>query len=265
MSKEPRLFSPGSDHVLDALSIFNKDVACFPAFWDASERHVSARERLAEWFARCVSLTQDGTVGSCEIEPGLALFAFVKRSKERITYASFQAVRHKNLVRVHQRKRGQLAYLRFDYEPERPGPLFCEPVPHVHGVPDGPPRHFIPTFGSNVVTGILHHVYRNYYPSIWLSWAERVWNRWWASARRTEENPFPTIRDAFTAGQIGYLRERQQHVSRLREVLTAELSTAYHPCGDPTETGLLSFYGFPGAVGATSDTTRPRRDKPKRR
>ena len=128
--------------------------------------------------------------------------------------------------------------------------MFCEPVPHVHGVPNGPPRHFVPTFRSNVVTGILHHVYRNYYPSIWLRWAERVWNRWWMSAQRAEDNPFSTIRDAFAAGQIGYLRERQHHVKRLKQVLAAELSGAYSPSGDPDEASLLSFYGIEPSGGS---------------
>lgn len=66
---------------------------------------------------------------------------------------------------------GVVRYHRLDYEPQQPGPLFLEPLPHLHSSPEGSPRQALAlSADSNLLVEFLDFLYRNYFPETWNKW-----------------------------------------------------------------------------------------------
>lgn len=126
----------------------------------------------------------------------------------------------------------QVQYFRLDLDLPQPGPLFCEPQPHLHTNPTEEPRMvFSCTSDRTLIVDFIEFLYLNYDFKKWKSWAKKVWER---------EKKFPLDQDPFDRIVLAYanpktsalLQNFGQHINDLREVLRKEkcrVAESLHP------------------------------------
>lgn len=218
--------SPGAENVISCLSSWGRSegVSSFPPEWkDAGRRikRIETEETEKEWFVDCVDNIFCGDVDRCKVEENLAVLMYLKwESKTNIAHACFHAIvvssgdsgDSGDIKSFYSGKAGHWQYLRLDFDKNILGPIFKEPIPHIHIRPKGEPR--FPLAGSstgNIVMDFLDYVYRNYFKEEWLAWARSIWNGE-VSRRKIEEDPFERIKAAFdTQGQYPVLIEEHRH------------------------------------------------------
>jgi len=124
--------------------------ARFPGVLSAGvSLRVAKGECLHQWFKRCVDEGLDGSVKPCQLTPSTAFFGSVIWDSRVLTHCRLQVL-HTDSDDLESYYRGKGTertwYYRLELDPTIPGPLFKEPLPHLHVTPDGEPR--IP-FGSS--------------------------------------------------------------------------------------------------------------------
>jgi hypothetical protein len=135
-------------------------------------------------------------------------------------------------------------YLRFDYDPRAPGPLFKEPQPHLHVEPSGEPRLGVSCPEErSLLAAFFDVLYRNYFQDKWMEWVDDQWER---IARRTQDwnlGHLETIAETYSRGNLTALRE--QHGTEFRALKTAvseELNDFFpEPRRDPDELSFVNL------------------------
>jgi hypothetical protein len=162
----------------------------------------------------------------------------------KLTYVSAQAiiVRNKTLNSYYASGSNEVQYLRLDYHGARIGPMFKEHWPHIHVYEDGEPRFPCDQSSSgNIVIDFFDFIYRNYYHSKWLDWAELVWDDQ-AANLGISPNPFPAIQQAFDAHQIPSLLGKYRPYIELMKRAWRENNDALLPLFiDNEKCRLLSY------------------------
>ena len=220
--------SHGAENVLRALSAYKRPdgAAYFPgvAIRDADVRF-SADDNLHRWFLRCANAS--GGPEHCIIDDRIAVFGTLKWKNGCATYVNMQAiVASKGFLENYYCKKttANCQYLRLELDLNKPGPLFKEPLPHIHSCPDGAPRfRFTPGDDWNLIAKFLEFLFLNYAYDKWLNWAWNVWKS--NTAFQDGDDPMKTIIDAYDAeGKSQLLADRYAtHLERLRIILSAEI------------------------------------------
>src|SRR6266540_1122244 len=113
---------------------------------DGANLRVADTETLRDWFRRVIrpDETEDRII-DCSIEDSFAFFGKVTWNDAVILECSFQALITKDtdLLSFYLEEGHEAQYYRFDVHPTQPGPLFAEPQPHIHSIPEGAPRFAI--------------------------------------------------------------------------------------------------------------------------
>lgn len=115
----------------------------------------------------------NNAVGSCELVEGVAVFMECERSGPRLLRCSVQVIvsTKGDLENLYLDENQVAIYYRYDYSVEERGSLFDHPFPHVHSVPNGPPR-FPFTFDHRVFPALafIEFVMINHSHGKWLEW-----------------------------------------------------------------------------------------------
>lgn len=203
-------FSAGVDAIVQAIHPYSQKEGhrWFPPKWEPEAGKQGGNEPLLDWYRRCVDTYFGKSPNRYAIEENFASFVSVRWVEEtKLTYVSAQAiiVRNKTLKSYYANGSDEVQYLRLDYHGARIGAMFKEHWPHVHIAEDGEPR-FPSDYSTtgNIVIDFFDFIYRNYYHSKWIDWAELIYDDY-ASKLGVSPNPFPAIRQAFDAHQIPLL------------------------------------------------------------
>ncbi|MCC5834353.1 MAG: hypothetical protein JJU20_06440 [Opitutales bacterium] len=109
-------------------------------------------------------------------------------------------------------------YYRLDYDPSKPGPLFSEPIPHIHCCPEGSPR--IPLPGNDDETlpiRFLEFIYLNHFQQDWIKWVKEE-----VKCRGKIDLPIDAIVEGYASGSIlARLDDFDPHLNELRAILGA--------------------------------------------
>lgn len=218
------MFSPGATNILTLLNPGRRPegAAYFPRVWKENhgKRRIGKSENVREWFVRCVDDMLDCDIQSCQLEENIAFFAVVKWMKSALYFANCQTliVHDGNLEDFYDGRAHDRQYHRLDLDMNQPGPLFKEPLPHIHSQPQGPPR--FPSHrmsAENVLVDFLEFIYRNYQYDKWMSWARKTWNK--RANKRFDDDTFSVMAEAFDTGHIvpalSHFREDLELLKRL--------------------------------------------------
>ena len=180
-------------------------------------------ESLRAWFTRCVGI--HNPYDFC-IEDHIAIFGVQKWNKAGLCYLNLQA-----LIAVE----GTIAdlllpdtadncchYYRLEYDPSKLGPMFKEPLPHVHVLPDGAPRfQFSGSGARTLIVDFIEFLYLNYSYTKWEDWAKITWKG--RVAPSPPSDPFDAIVAAYAGGRYEELSGRyRESVEALKNALRAE-------------------------------------------
>ncbi len=199
------MFTDGSKNLLLLLGSGGR----FPPTWQVSDGRIGPSETLHAWFKRIVDQHLNRQPEACQVEDNLAFFCVVARKGAQVTYINAQALVTldgplEEFYRGHAGVSAQ--YFRLDFDPTCLGPLYKEPLPHVHTIPAGEPRMYLGGLGHDgVLVEFLDLLYRNYFYDAWAEWAERVWSKY--RKPRSMPDNLPAIREAFASGQHAILRQ----------------------------------------------------------
>jgi len=243
------MFSPGSENLLRFLHPWGvqRGQSVFPRDWDVREGGIGNAESVAEWFRRNVDGQLGGDVGACSVEENLAAFASLRWEGDTVlTSVNFQAVivLDRDLDDFYVNGSSDFQYLRLDYDRSSLGPIFGEPLPHVHTKARGAPRFALDSMSSgNVVMDFLDFVYRNYFHRpYWLNWARRVW-RDSAAELKIADDPLPAIESAFADSRLDVLLQGDfpERIRRMKQAWTASKDRHFPLFIDVAEARLLSY------------------------
>lgn len=213
-------------------------------------------ETIKHWFNRCVNEFMPEGIDYWKIEDNLAAFAIVSWGADnKLDFATINVLKTEcslqdyhdltedDLEKEEWRIYSRPHYLRLGLDYGTLGPIGTHPPPHMHLSPDGPPRCALgASLSTNIVVDFMEFVYRQYFPDLWLGWAERTWNRHYKKIKRDPElNPFRAIVSAFAENQIGVLHERAKDVSDLMEVLQKEKDGLYELRMNAADRRLMMF------------------------
>jgi hypothetical protein len=144
---------------------------------DGTDVRVGGEETLRAWFRRVIGDTDaEDRILDCSVEENFAFFGKLTWRDAQIVQCSFQAlITNTDLLTFYFEDGHRVQYYRFDLDPTQPGPLFAEPQPHVHSVPEGPPR-FALSFDQReyCLVSFLEFIYRNHYYDKWPTWVKSV-------------------------------------------------------------------------------------------
>ncbi|MEI8141168.1 MAG: hypothetical protein WCI03_15045 [bacterium] len=207
------------------------------------DKRVRENESLRDWFCRCVDAV--GGLEHCVIEDHISVIGVVKWRDRAVEYMNIQALITKD---------GSLEdfylgtempppqYIRLELDLSKPGPLFKEPLPHIHVAPEGEPRmDFRKGEFPFPIVEFLEFIYLNYCYDAWIRWAKDVW-----TAREVfadGEDPFTRIVAAYAQGQRAVLTGAcAVHIQRLKDMLAAEKQEVARGLWPLTvDAGLLSY------------------------
>jgi hypothetical protein len=218
----------------------------YPAGLSWHDAQIQGNETPRDMLVRCVNNAVGGNVRGCQVEDDLAVFAFIRwRDNGILSSASIQAVKTIGIdVPTFFAGSGNhpVQYFRLDVE-RRTGLIFTHPFPHVHYVPRGEVRYSLNGWEStNVVIDFFEHVYLQCYHSLWLSWAEKLWNRHWAQfGNPGDPNPFPTIVAAFRESQYPVIEQHERQLQALKNVLRHRKDEAFRLRVEESRCSLLAY------------------------
>lgn len=119
------------------------------------------------------------------IEDNIAVFLKLTwKDRKRLVYANIQTIiTTSNLEDYYYLGvDAEAQYLRLDFDYKTLGDPFSHPLAHIHVEGDLSPRFALEGGNSgNIIVDYLEFLYRNYVADKWLEWAEREWNREFAS------------------------------------------------------------------------------------
>ena len=223
-----QLFSNGANNAIEALSPRGRPSgnSSFPnrTGWANVDLRVGPSETVCEWFQRIIGSPEapESRISDCAINDRFAFYRYMRWNSEGISSCSLQALVTTNgdLLDFYindPKSEASAYYYRLDLALNAPGPLFKEPTPHLHFVPDGSPRFsFFCPQGEFLPTAFVEFVYLNHFHDDWLKWAE------FESTSRDPNLPFERITTAFeSAAILGSIAEFRPHLASLKNVLFA--------------------------------------------
>lgn len=217
------LFSVGVDSLLQAVRPYGRDASAFPPALDETGARRDAGEDLHQWFVRVVDQFCDGDPKRTAVEDNIAVFMkLFWKDRKRLVYANVQTVVAAcDLENYYLGLNAEAQYLRLDFDYKTLGNPFSHPLPHVHIEGDLSPRFALEGgMAGNIVVDYLEFLYRNFVPAKWIRWVEREWGREFAAtAKAGDVNHFPTIVEAFAAGQFQILRDYAPFLTRIKRTL----------------------------------------------
>ena len=178
---------------------------------------------LHSWFCRCADAA--GGVPRCCIEDNIGIIGVSKWTEGHMTYLNIQAIVTKD-GRLEDFYRNESAvecqYTRLELNFKTLGPLFKEPLPHIHACHDGPPRYsFAPEGDRVLIARFLEFLYLNYAYDKWLDWAREVWQTRHVSGK--DGDTFEPIVQAYNASNSDVLIKRYaKDILKLRKALAVE-------------------------------------------
>jgi hypothetical protein len=220
-------FTNGTDKFLWALSPGNQPdgLADFPA--NIGSIHFENSDRtIHQWFSRCVGLlpNNDPEYYSLDDENEIAAFATIKWKDRRLTYVNCQflilsGMGLSEFLRHGERPNSNAQYLRLDYDETCLGPIFKEPLPHIHSNPMREPRFPLESIISgNMIVDFLSFVFRNYKHDTWLKWTRKRWERF-------TDYPVDSVIYAFMASKTDDMSNRYcTYIREMRACLRQEMS-----------------------------------------
>ncbi len=201
------MFSPGATNILALLNPGRRPrgSSCFPRAWKNhnGKGRIGKSESIRDWFVRCVDNILECDIQSCQSEENLAFFAVVKWTKKEVYFANCQAliVHGGSLEEFYDGKCDDCQYHRLDLDMNQPGPLFKEPLPHIHSRPQRAPRFPGDRISAdNIVVDFLEFIYRNYQYDKWMSWVRKTWEK--EAGKGVDDDTLSVIAEAFETGHI---------------------------------------------------------------
>ncbi len=201
-------------------------------------------EALREWFLRCVS---SGSYSDFCIEDNIAVLGIKKWDKSGLKYLNLQALVTLRGTIADMCRSGEnnnewndkCHYYRLEYDPSKPGPIFKEPLPHVHVYPGGAPRfQFSGCDPKTLFVDFIEFLYLNYAHSKWVGWARRIWKQ--GTDFSPCEDSFDAVVAAYDGGRSSELMGRYKgSVIDLKMVLKKEkhrLSAGHAMLSDTADT-----------------------------
>lgn len=226
-------FSDGTDNVLLKLKpwgrprgsvTFPSDGDILAARWHPSDMTVD------DWFRRCVDTIFQGNPYNCAVADNIGLIASIRwEHKTELVYANFQTiiVLAEDLESLYLGECLPCQYMRLDMDLDNLGPLFKEPLPHIHSSTRREPRFaFNMGDSGNLLMDFLEFVYKNYRYDDWIRWVGEVWRKKAPDAGEPDDPLFP-IMAAFQNGKAGVLREFEDALQRMKEYLRDAKDSAY--------------------------------------
>src|ERR1043166_2576644 len=145
------LFSDGANNFISALDPGERPEGklSFPPGhgWRDGLSDVNKNENVHDWFRRVVGSEDkaDSRISECAVREDLALLGTIIWARNGVQFCGFQALitTGGNLRDYYLTQSPQdihPTYYRLDLDMSIPGPLFKEPLPHIHCVPHGEPR-----------------------------------------------------------------------------------------------------------------------------
>lgn len=198
--------------------------ATFPSrhTWEQVTFRVQSNETVRDWFKQAIGPeeTADSRINDCAIEDYFALFGGIAWDNDGIHFCGLQALvtTGGNLLDYYSGNEGTRAsYYRLDVDLRMPGPVFKEPMPHVHCVPDGAPRFaFVCRTDEFLPIAFIEFIYLNHFHDKWIKWARSE------LSKRGGSLPFESIVDAFNSGSIvPQIEQFKPHLVELKRVLSS--------------------------------------------
>lgn len=183
----PPLFrSEGANNFLTALRTSRTSGdARFPRFWSKENIRVKdlaegdSQAALEQWFKRLTSDGEEKSIDECTIEENIACVASIEWKDDVLMFCRIQALitnggNLRDFCKADDTATTAV-YYRLELDADQPGPLFMEPQPHVHVVPQGAPRLlFHPPINEYLPVAFLEFIYLNHALQKWHDWAEEV-------------------------------------------------------------------------------------------
>jgi hypothetical protein len=228
----------------------------YPKDVDRATLRFQGGETIKHWFDRCVSEFMPEGLERWRLEENLAAFAYVswRRGNEldhvtiyllktECSLEEYLQITEDDLEEKEWQDISKPYYLRLDLDYGTLGPIGTHPLPHVHFSPNDPPRFTLDASTSrNPVVDFIDFVYRHYFPGLWLTWAERTWNKFYRDPDRDPElNPFQAIVASYNESQMGAIRSRAKHIAELVSVLHEAKSQMYDLRMNETDRRLMCF------------------------
>ena len=154
----------------------------------------------------------------------MVLFGVVKWTQEGLYFVNLQAVTTENgdIDDFILKKPNVLGhYFRLDLDLDKPGPLFKEPLPHIHTRPIREPRFSLPlTSSKTCIVDFLEFLYLNFHYDKWRNWAKSIWL---SQNPLQEEGVFDAMGEAYAKGKTDWLRDKYAiKIEELRACLLKE-------------------------------------------
>ncbi len=241
-------FTPGLDYVASwvrGISERSSTHASFPTSWAPGDfERKGPDETLLDYFKRVVDEGVEGELQQNTIEESALVLISLGCNDETLQQINVECfvTRASTIVDAYLTD-AVPHYLRFDYDPHAPGPLFKEPQPHLHVQPSGEPRLGLSCPGErSLLAAFFDFLYRNYFHEEWMEWVRR---RWEPIARRYkwETERLDTIAATFSRGNLEALRENHDaQFEALKEAVSDELDDFFPEVRrDPDEFSFVNL------------------------
>lgn len=204
--RPPELFSKGASQAVSILAGINRGrgTAQFPG-WFNEDTRINEGQSIAGWFKAVVGRESEANtrIHESAINDRLAMFGCVSWQDGDISFCRLHAVvvldrTVFDLYSTDDMESPEVQYYRLDYDPKQPGPMFSEPLPHIHCWPGGAPR--IPLPGNNdesLPVRFLEFIYLNHFHQDWTKWVKAE-----VTHRLSEGFPIEAIVEGFATGSI---------------------------------------------------------------
>ncbi|WP_437671982.1 hypothetical protein [Sorangium sp. So ce131] len=234
-------FSAGVENVCTVLKAKGENRSSFPRSWQLEHGRIGATESVHKWFVRCVNDHLGGDLGHCQVADRLAVFVVVHWRNDVIAYLNFQALVTVGgtLEDYYLDSSTEAQYLRLDYDMSALGAMFREPLPHVHIRPDGEPR-FPMMSTPNVIIDFFDFIYRNYFHSEWIEWAESLWRKE-AVFRKLDVDAFDRVKEAFDRSQYDELKRWSKPLGYMKRAWRGKKDELWPYLLPADELALLSY------------------------
>ena len=221
------LFSRGASQAISTLSgaVKCKGKAHFPSWLgDSCDVRIKNDQSVASWFRTIAGETDDpkSRILRDAINDHFALVGVLAWDKGSLKFCRLHAVVVENgtlldLYDDDPKETITARYYRLDYDVRKPGPLFCEPLPHIHCIPEGAPRFPLPgSSQESLPIRFIEFIYINHFHDEWLKWARAE-----VEKHCDEDFPFESIVEGYASGSIAVrLAELQTHIEILKSTLS---------------------------------------------
>ena len=255
MTTMKAFISESARRILDMMAMRScrrgEQTVCVPAnLVNSNELRMGKQESDHEWLERVADSV--GDFDGCLLEDNILIVGKAQINDGELNHVDLQALVTENgtIEEFYLGGDGcQSKYFRLDFDFDQPGPLFKEPLPHIHVGNSSEPRFSLPLSGSSsCILDFIEFLYLNYRYDLWLEWARNTW----LDANNTPETEgiFNVICEAFNTGQTKWLcNECKQQVESLRNILhRTKISLSRGQASIAKETNSLNYNSMAPAM-----------------